>query len=125
MPFESAVSRFFQWGDASFTRSRVARARDFASPAESPEIIPSPTSQSNEPMLPGTASASGQYAIRAWTIGLFHGCSPKTRIVPELGLIWPSSNRKSVVFPAPLGPTTPVMPGRMANETLFNPRIIP
>jgi hypothetical protein len=48
MPFDSAVSRFFQWGDASFTRSRHAWARDFASAAESPEIIASPTPESIE-----------------------------------------------------------------------------
>src|SRR5688572_26769497 len=63
--------------------------------------------------------------MRAKIAGLPQIGSPSTRIVPWLGLSWPVINFMNVDLPAPLGPSSPVMPGGIETVTLLRPLTCP
>ena len=50
--------------------------------------------------------------------GLFQARWPRTRTSPWLGRSWPVASCRSVLLPAPLGPSRPVTPGRDAERQL-------
>ena len=52
--------------------------------------------------------------------------SPMKRMRPEVGLIWPRIELKSVVLPLPFGPITPtISPGATEKLTPSTARIAP
>ena len=57
--------------------------------------------------------------------GLPHIGSPKTVIEPLLGLICPVISFMNVDLPAPLGPSSPVMPDGMDAVTSLRPLTCP
>src|SRR5687767_13485526 len=63
--------------------------------------------------------------MRAKIAGLPQIGSPSTRIAPWLGLSWPVINFMNVDLPAPLGPSSPVMPGGIETVTLLRPLTCP
>ena len=104
---------------SSPTRSRFSLAATFASLPDSPAILPKKTRLSVAESSGYSASSCGQtpMILRTWSL------SPVTELAPMV--ISPSSGRSTVesilmvvVFPAPLGPSSPkISCRRMEKET--------
>ena len=74
---------------------------------------------------PYTPSCSAMMPTRRYSSALSLGCSPSNLTSPLDALERPVIMCKTVVFPAPLGPRRPVMPGYMSNETSFTATTLP
>src|SRR5262245_26350376 len=60
-----------------------------------------------------------------YSAGFPHIGSPSTRTLPLLGLVRPVMSFMKVDLPAPLGPSSPVMPGGTVTVTSLSPITCP
>src|SRR3989449_1477106 len=109
MPVEySAILRYRS--SSTPTNWRTSWERLIAVPRSSPLIRPMYETRPT-PVMSGTRqSCSGMYPIRSRTGTPSPMSRPRTFALPAVGCSRLRSSRKNVVFPAPLGPTSPIAP---------------